>query len=168
MDSGPEVKSRRSIQSRTTSPYPPVLAPLASFSRFSLSLEPTRSSSTGSAFLDAQAAPRIQTETPSLTRTSTVASSRSRSSTSSLGGLARRKTNLIQVDRRGNVGCILDQPDPPRLVIFLPASEAQQRQRSKAAPAGAGGSSSLLVIDSKFHENTPTQTNPPVNPPPKP
>ena len=137
---------------RTVSPYAPVLAPLASFSRISLSLRPTRSASTRSVPVDAPALTPTRSITPALTRTSTITSSTSLSSSSSLSGrssLTRRPTNnMIQVDRRGNVGCILDQPDPPRLVVFLPASTSQQQ-----GPKGAG-SGSLLVIDSKsnFHK----------------
>jgi hypothetical protein len=137
-------KARRTVEPRTVSPYAPVLGPLASFSRLSLSLQRTRSSSTGGAPPEQPTtrSPRPQSgDTPSLTRTSTLTSSTSRSSNSSLGGITRRPTNLIQVDKRGNVGCILDQPDPARLVIFLPAEETT-RAATRSGP-------SLLVIEGK-------------------
>ncbi|KAK4033070.1 hypothetical protein C8A01DRAFT_50286 [Parachaetomium inaequale] len=129
LDSEPSTQPRRTTEPRTVSPYPPILGPLASFSRLSLSLQTTRSSSAGSVLPDAQAVPRSRSGTPSsLTRTSTVTSSTtSRSSTPSVSGLTKRPRNLIQVDKRGNMGCILDQPDPPRLVIFLPAIDQNIR-----------------------------------------
>jgi len=45
------------------------------------------------------------------------------------------------------VGCILDEPDPPRLVIFLPASEAARQGPRGAAAAAAAESGYLLVIE---------------------
>jgi hypothetical protein len=58
---------------------------------------------------------------------------------------------MIQVDKRGNVGCILDLPDPPRIVVLLPANALQQQGLNGAE------SGSLLVIDSKssFYKPTP-------------
>ncbi|EAQ84110.1 predicted protein [Chaetomium globosum CBS 148.51] len=133
-------KARRTVEPRIVSPYVPVLGPLGSFSRLSLSLQRTRSSSDRSALPEQQPVRGpLPQSTPSLTRTSTITSSTSRSSNSSMGGITKRPTNLIQVDKRGNMGCILDQPDPARLVIFLPV-ETPIKATTKPAP-------SLLVID---------------------
>jgi hypothetical protein len=96
--------------------------------------------------------PLSQSSAFSLARTSTVASSKSPSSLSSLSGPVERPTNLFQVDERGTLGCVLDKPDPSRLVIFLPRTQDQGQ-----GPATSG---LLLVIDS---ESTPTTT---LRPPP--
>ncbi len=126
------------------SPYPPVVPSLPNFSRFSLSLEPRRASSAQSIHLEPQAVPLSPSSTSSLTRTYTTGSSQSSSSGSIPGNPTKRPTNLIQVDGRGNVGCVLGQPDPPRLVIFL-APPTDQR------PQGLSTSASLLVINRKFY-----------------
>lgn len=154
VDAEPAKKTRRSSKTPLVSPNPPMLAPIAAFSRLSLSLDSRRASSTPSIPLDAQAVPRSMSGTPSLTRTSTVTSSASlsQSSSSSLTKTVRRPTNLIQVDKRGNVGCILDEPDPPRLVIFLPSVSVQGQE--------SAGSGQLLVIDSTFH--VPLHQQPPT------
>ncbi|KAK4120037.1 hypothetical protein N657DRAFT_636913 [Parathielavia appendiculata] len=137
--------ARRSIQPPTVSPYPPMLGPLASFSRLSLALSQGRPSSVRSVYLNGQISPQRQSRTPSFTGTSTASSpSTSQSSTSSTVGATKRPTNMIQVDRRGTMGCILDQPEPPRLVVFLPSRNETQNQRWKGVTAGPG---SLLVID---------------------
>ncbi|KAK3901883.1 hypothetical protein C8A05DRAFT_44566 [Staphylotrichum tortipilum] len=82
--------------------------------------------------LDAQAAPRR----PSwLARASTITSSSSSTATLSTTASSRQpaspkpqKSNkIIQVDKKGTEGCILDQPDPPRMVMFLPDPRGQAR-----------------------------------------
>ena len=87
--------------------------------------------------------PLSPSSTSSLTRTYTAASSQSSSSGSLPGKPTKRPTNLIQLDSRGNVGCVLGQPDPPRLVIFL-APPTDQRPQVLAT-------ASLLVVNRKFY-----------------
>ncbi|KAH6622697.1 hypothetical protein F5144DRAFT_581216 [Chaetomium tenue] len=132
--------ARRTTEPRTVSPYAPVLGSLGSFSRLSLTPRRTRSSSARSVLPDQQPTQGQRRQSaPSLARASTITSSTSRSSNSSLGGIFERPTNLIQVDRHGNMGYILDQPDPARLTIFLPAEDTTRAAR--------GSGPSLLVID---------------------
>ncbi|KAL2117149.1 hypothetical protein VTJ04DRAFT_9317 [Mycothermus thermophilus] len=83
----------------------------------------------------------------------------------------RRNPKIIQLDNYGNIGGILDKPDPPRLVIFLPSSsDSWQLQsqppsqppsmygsrRSSTVAGGGGGQQqsdvgSLLVINVDHH-----------------
>ncbi len=165
LDTESSSKPHLPKEPRIVSPYAPVLAPIAALSRLSLSLK--RTASTRSIPLEPNArisypgtiqqlntpaVPRSQSSTPSLTRTYTAASSKSRSSNASLGlaSIKQQPTNLIPVDQRGNMGCILDNPDPSRIVIFLPSPPPTQGQ---AGPATSG---SLLVINSPSSQKNPS------------
>lgn len=69
-------------------------------------------------------------------RASRAMSFMSQSSTSSLAQ-STMSGNLVQVDTSGTLGCIIDHPDPSRLVLFL-------KGQSQFDPHA------LLIIDSRF------------------
>ncbi|GAB1312830.1 hypothetical protein MFIFM68171_03040 [Madurella fahalii] len=145
---GSSTVTIRNLPSGTTSSYPPVIPPMDSFSRLTLSQESTRNtSSESSSLFDAQAA-QSRSHTPALTRTSTVTSA-SRSSATSLHAPSIKPRNIIQVDKRGNVGCILDIPDPPRLVMFLGGTQPVASPPQPQSPDYR--TASLLVIDIDKH-----------------
>ncbi|KAL1838770.1 hypothetical protein VTJ49DRAFT_2232 [Mycothermus thermophilus] len=144
---------------------PPMLAPIRNFSRLTLSSSPpttTTTTNNQNHRLNLQSSlAASRSDTPSLTGLSTV----STSSGEDGGDLAlspiqrRTSSNLIQVDNNGNVGCVLDHPDPPRMVIFLSSSSDSapqfqpvyqpqpSRRSSVTATAGVPDIASLLVID---------------------
>lgn len=154
--SPPNKKDRRE-STKSFGSTPLKLLSLPNFSRFSLHFP-----SESKLQLARPPVPSTSSATPDLTAESTL-TARSTSSSSfdkagdsdDLGSFSlprRRTTNLIQVDDRGNVGCIIDEPDPPRLVIFVPPESWQPQpqpygSRRSSAVGGQPEVASLLVID---------------------
>ena len=131
------------------SPNPPLISPLPSFSRLSLSLSPTRSLSSRSATPDSRATQWRQSAISSaLTRISTATSFTSRSSSSSQS-TTTTQSNMMLVDKQGNVGCVLGLPDPPRMVVFVPGTEGELDSQPQSSKPEEPRYPSLLVIDSK-------------------